>query len=171
MIEYIIIGGGILFGLIGFLIGTYLVMRSYRESPSIGHYKRIIDILTLRKLRKKGDIGAPNTYTDNTGDDHIKHYEKMRDKLTTRTKSKKEEGFSLPIPLGTLIGGFITILIGVTLLPEIAKQVGVAQSNMNVTGTESASAVLSMIPLFFGLAIVGVVIAVVAGALRSTGTV
>lgn len=61
--------------------------------------------------------------------------------------------------LGRLLEGFITILIGVNLIPSVADQVVSAQSG-NVTG--SSSTILGLVTLFFalGIMIAGVNIAV-----------
>ena len=170
MIEYLIIGGGILFGLIGFIIGSILVARSYRESPSISHYKRIVDILTLRKLWSKKAI--PQDIITDKSKDHIKHYEDMRDKMTLRKKTElpgEGGGRSLLGIIPNLIGSFIAILIGFTLLPEIIKQVNSAQGSQNVIS--SMTTVLGLVPVFFGMAIIGIAIATIVGALRSAGTI
>lgn len=165
IVIYIILGG-IGFGLIGFLIGLALLRRASKESPSINHYKRIVDILTLRKLRKKGDISRQS---DDLSKDPIKHYEKMRDKMTTRSKKVEVEEYSSPLSwIPGLIGGFVTIVIGVTLLPMVAEQVNTAKS-MNVTGTEGMQFVLTAVPGFFAIALLGIVIAVIWNAFNSAG--
>ena len=70
--------------------------------------------------------------------------------------------------LGRLLEGFITILIGVNLIPSVADQVVAAQSG-NVTG--SASTILGLVILFFalGIMIAGVNIAV--GGLQDVGLI
>jgi len=70
--------------------------------------------------------------------------------------------------LGRLLEGFITILIGVNLIPSVADQVVSAQSG-NVTG--SSSTILSLVTLFFalGIMIAGVNIAV--GGLQDVGLI
>lgn len=172
MIEYFIISGGILIALIGFIIGVVLVVRSYRESPSIIHYRRIIDILTLRKLWKKNTPVVLDDLT-NPSEDHIKHYEDMRDKLTTRKKttlpeeSEVEAGFGL---FSRLIGGFIVILIGVALIPIISNQVNNVQRNVTEI-PESMTIILNFIPYFFALTILMIALGVVFNALRSSGMV
>jgi hypothetical protein len=179
--ELILIGGGIIFSLIGFFIGILLIRRAYKQSPSILHYKNIIDILTLRKLHNKL-YGADYVKKLKTGQDHIEHYENIRDKLTVRKKKEIEvtnEGSGSIIGggmLGNLIGGFIVIFIGISLIPVIMQQVGIAknstnQNNVTTPSTQLSDTMLNMIPLFFGLAMVGVAIAIIAGALRSSGVV
>ncbi len=70
--------------------------------------------------------------------------------------------------LGRLLEGFITILIGVNLIPSVADQVVAAQSG-NVTGV--ASTILGLVSLFFalGIMIAGVNIAV--GGLQDVGLI
>lgn len=68
--------------------------------------------------------------------------------------------------LGNIIGGFITILVGVTLVPTVADEVVAAQGG-NVTG--AASTILGLTTLFFTLAIASVGIGVAASALQRSG--
>ncbi len=70
--------------------------------------------------------------------------------------------------LGRLLEGFITILIGVNLIPTVADQVVAAQAG-NVTG--SAGTILGLVTLFFalGIMIAGVNIAV--GGLQDVGLI
>lgn len=176
--ELIIIVGGIIFGLVGFIIGALLIRRAYKQSPSILHYRRVIDILTLRKLHNKlySNELIVDKKKSKTGEDHIEHYENIRDKLTLRKKPQEVEVTSGGVGmLGNLIGGFIAIFIGVALLGPIAQQVGEVsnQMNTNITSpsTEMATTMLKMIPVFFAIALLGIVISIVYSALRTSGTV
>jgi len=92
--------------------------------------------------------------------------------------------------INRLIGGFVAILIGVSLIGPMATQVGNAASTTNATGStctyavDSAdtncalylsaswgSTVLKMVPGFFALGILGIGIAVTYGSLRDAGVV
>ena len=92
--------------------------------------------------------------------------------------------------INRLIGGFVAILIGVSLIGPIATQVASAASTTNSSGatctwaTDSASAqcqvylsatwaatILRMVPGFFALGILGIGIAVTYGALADAGVV
>jgi len=53
--------------------------------------------------------------------------------------------------LGNIIGGFIVILVGTTLAPTVAQQVGTAQADGNVTG--AADTILGLTTLFYCLSI------------------
>ena len=68
--------------------------------------------------------------------------------------------------LGNLIGGFIVIIVGVSLIPSVANEVVAAQTG-NVTG--AASTILGLTPLFFALGIASAGIAVAAQGLRAAG--
>ena len=68
--------------------------------------------------------------------------------------------------LGNLIGGFIVIIVGVSLLPTVANEVVGAQDG-NVTG--SASTILGLVPLFFALGIMSAGVAITAQGLRAAG--
>ena len=175
--ELIIIGGGIAFGLIGFIIGTLLVRRAYKSSPSLEHYRKVIDILTLRKLHHRlyptseGDIVYDKKKLK-TGEDHIEHYEDMRDELTIRKKKEIEidtSGKGLRgISIGNIIGAFIAIFVGISILPIITQEVGKVQMN---SSSEWTGTLLNLVPGFFALAILGIGIAVLAGILRNSGMI
>jgi hypothetical protein len=105
----------------------------------------------------------------------IEHYEKIRDQLTLREQKEKEtefeenKGLGLPFNIGNLIGGFVALLIGVTLLPAITKQVAFASETPEITGVTAQ--MLSLVPIFFALAILFTVIATIWSSLKSTGFV
>jgi len=76
--------------------------------------------------------------------------------------------------LGNLIGGFIVILIGVTLAPTVADQIqlardpdGNASTPSNVTG--SASTILGLTTLFYCLAVASAGIGLAVTGLRQGG--
>lgn len=75
--------------------------------------------------------------------------------------------------INRLIGGFVAILIGVSLIGPIADQVNTAASATgNLTAMSSwGSTVLKMVPGFFALGIMGIGIAVTYGSLRDAGVV
>ena len=68
--------------------------------------------------------------------------------------------------LGNLIGGFIVIIVGVSLMPTVANEVAGAQ-NGNVTG--AASTILGLVPLFFALGIMSAGVAITVGGLKNAG--
>lgn len=71
--------------------------------------------------------------------------------------------------LAQLIGGFITILVGVILTPAIADQVVSATNGSisNVTG--AASTITGLITLFWCIAVVSVGIALVSEGMKQAG--
>jgi uncharacterized membrane protein YhaH (DUF805 family) len=69
--------------------------------------------------------------------------------------------------LGRLIGGFITILVGVSILPTVANEVKSATNNANVTG--ATSTVTDLVTLFFALGVMAAGISVAVGGLRDAG--
>jgi hypothetical protein len=92
--------------------------------------------------------------------------------------------------IANLIGGFISIIIGTSLIGTVATQVGTAASSTNATGvTCTATAqsgcanaqlyiasswgasVLNLVPGFFSLGILGIGIAVTYSSLRQAGIV
>jgi len=73
--------------------------------------------------------------------------------------------------LGRLLEGFITILIGVNLIPSVADQVVLATTTATGNVTGSASTILQLVTLFFalGIMIAGVNIAI--GGLQDVGLI
>ena len=74
--------------------------------------------------------------------------------------------------LGNLIGGFITILVGVNLIPSIADSVFEARFAVNGTATNvtgAASTVLGLTTLFFALGIMAAGVSLAVGGLRNAG--
>jgi len=70
--------------------------------------------------------------------------------------------------LGRLLEGFITILIGVNLIPSVADQVVKAQAG-NVTG--SSSTILGLVTLFFALGIMVAGVNIAVGGLQDVGLI
>jgi hypothetical protein len=69
--------------------------------------------------------------------------------------------------LGNLIGSFIVILVGTSLMPTVAQQVGIAQADGNVTG--ASDTLLGLTTLFYALSIATSAIASAAIGLRNSG--
>ena len=74
--------------------------------------------------------------------------------------------------LGNLIGGFIVIIVGTSLIGPIADDVyyvryGNGSSGSNLSG--SASTILGLVPLFFALGIMSAGVALTVGGLRNAG--
>ncbi len=76
--------------------------------------------------------------------------------------------------LGNLIGGFITIIIGVNLIGPIADAVeltktgSTADNGANITSGATAT-ILGLTPLFFSLGIMSAGVALAIGGLRNAG--
>ena len=75
--------------------------------------------------------------------------------------------------IANLIGGFVSILIGVSLLGPIADEVTFASnaSSPLVATSSWGATVLQLVPGFFALAILGIGIAVTYSSLRQAGIV
>ncbi len=73
--------------------------------------------------------------------------------------------------LGRLVEGFITILIGVSLIPTIADQVAAIQNATisNVTG--SSATIIGLVTLFFALAIMIAGVNIAVGGLQDVGLI
>ncbi len=76
--------------------------------------------------------------------------------------------------LGNMIAGFITIIVGVNLIPTVADQVEAAQTGQLSGGTNltgAASTLLDLTTLFFALSIMATAISTGVSALRESGLV
>jgi len=79
--------------------------------------------------------------------------------------------------INRLIGGFVGVLIGVSLLSPIAVEVSKCGSGSNpcftnLSATSSwAPTIINLVPGFFALSILGIGIAVCYGALQDAGVV
>ena len=75
--------------------------------------------------------------------------------------------------IANLVGGFVSILIGVSLIGPISEQVNtVAAANTSLYNSSTWGAtVLKMVPGFFALGILGIGIAVTYSSLRQAGIV
>lgn len=72
--------------------------------------------------------------------------------------------------LGRLIEGFITVLIGVNLLPSVANQVaGATVATGNVTG--AAATVTNLVTLFFALGVMTAGVNIAVGGLQDVGLI
>jgi len=76
--------------------------------------------------------------------------------------------------IATLVGGFVSILVGVSLIGPIATQVNqTAGSSTNPTALYNASSwgstVLNLVPGFFALGILGIGLAVTYSSLQQAG--
>lgn len=69
--------------------------------------------------------------------------------------------------LGNLIGSFLVVIVGTSLAPTVAQQVGTAQADGNVTG--AADTLLGLTTLFYCLAIATSSMAAAAIGLRNAG--
>jgi len=69
--------------------------------------------------------------------------------------------------LGNLIGGFIVILVGVTLAPTVANEVQNARDNGNITG--ASDTIIGLTTLFYCLAIASTGIGIATVGLRNSG--
>ena len=75
--------------------------------------------------------------------------------------------------IANLIGGFISILVGVSLIGPVATEVNTASAagtNLS-TNTAWGATVLQLVPGFFALAILGIGVAVTYTSLRQAGIV
>jgi len=73
--------------------------------------------------------------------------------------------------IANLIGGFVSILVGVSLIGPIAQEVNtVAATNSALSNASSWGAtVLKLVPGFFALGILGIGLAVTYASLRQAG--
>jgi len=118
-----------------------------------------------------------------SGRKNIDDYQKGRDKLTFRKKKevKVESSSGGGFGFGNLISGFIIILVGISLLPIVAEEVGsVCSEQLNVTSAANTmlcsssgepSGLIGLVVIFFALAIVATAIGMSVSGLRDAGMV
>lgn len=75
--------------------------------------------------------------------------------------------------IANLIGGFVSIIIGVSLIGPIATQVNevAATGGAVYNSTQWGATILKMVPGFFSLSILGIGIAITYSSLRQAGIV
>jgi hypothetical protein len=75
--------------------------------------------------------------------------------------------------INRLIGGFVAILVGTSLIGPISDQVALVSFTGSALSNASSwgSTVLRMVPGFFALGILGIGIAITYGSLRDAGVV
>lgn len=75
--------------------------------------------------------------------------------------------------ISRLIGGFVAILVGVSLIDPVAEETNKASNASSdlETTTSWGATVLKLVPGFFALGILGIGIAVTYGSLRDAGVV
>jgi len=75
--------------------------------------------------------------------------------------------------IANLVGGFVTILVGVSLITPISQEVYLASNSTSALYNSSTwgATVLKMVPGFFALGLLGVGIAVTYASLRQAGIV
>jgi len=79
--------------------------------------------------------------------------------------------------LAQLVGGFIVLLIGFTLMPMIFEQVEIAQANITMSGNvtsplgETGGMILTLVPVAFVLGLVMVALTIAVSGLRSAGLI
>jgi len=71
--------------------------------------------------------------------------------------------------LGNVIGGFIVILVGVTLAPTVANQVADAQNSSKYNITGASNTIIGLTTLFYCLAVASTGIGIATVGLRNAG--
>ena len=108
------------------------------------------------------------------------NYEKTRNKLTLREIKEPETNVTEEVEgvhfdLGLLVGVFIVLIVGVSLLGTIADQISGAMNSTAINNSSMSSSavgtIASVVPIFFIIAVIGTVIAMLAGFFRQAGMV
>ena len=75
--------------------------------------------------------------------------------------------------IANLIGGFVAIIVGVSLIGPVTSEINVTANHGSVLQNMSAwgATVLNMVPGFFALGILGIGIAITYSSLRQAGIV
>jgi len=70
--------------------------------------------------------------------------------------------------LGQMVGGFLVIIIGISLIPLVAQQVSTMKNDPNIENASPFGAsMLGVIPLLFAMAVLGIAGAITYSSLRS----
>ena len=100
----------------------------------------------------------------------IQEYKKAQEKLSKRKDDTEiTDSESYGFPLGSIIGGFIVVVVGINLIPTVTDQISEAAALSNVTG--AASTLLDITPLLFAIGIIGVAISIAMGALKQSNII
>ncbi len=124
-------------------------------------------------LRSKWKAGRKN----------IDDYQRGRDKLSgiEEEEEEPEETSGGGISIGNIVGGFIVLLVGFTMLPVITESIsGACGNELNVTSvgnfaacgsSGAASTLLGILPIVFAIGLVLATIGMLASGLRNTGLI
>lgn len=126
---------------LGFLIFGILVWKAKRKHKAIKHYEEIRDKLSVREAEEQTGI--------------------------TENEFNEYGGFNL----GSIVSGFVALIVGVSLLGPVSQAVNEAQTQMNASGnlTTSAQTLLQITPGFFAVGVVLVGVSIAYRALRGSG--
>lgn len=155
IIVYVIVATLIVLGIFFCVFG---IVRSFKKSKSLLHYQTMRDLITLKRFKKKGETLEISEEEINENNP-IKHYEKMRDRMTLKNKVEVEEPKGFGLSISSIIGGFITILIGISLIGPITQQVNQTinqtqmQNNSINPATQWSMDILKSVPAFFAIVI------------------
>ena len=146
----------------------------------------VILFFYLASRKKYRDASAAPNY-DAKKNESIEHYKQVRDKLSLRKIKIQEEPTSSGSGiLGNLVGGFVFIMVGLSILPTISDAVNSAYcsttpSSINVTSAinnfacinkESAQGtMLGLVTPFFALIICIAALFMVGNPLRNSGLI
>jgi hypothetical protein len=158
--TYILLGGSAALVLIGFLYYIYQITKSKRESRNIKHYEEMRDKLTVKDA--EGDIKQ--------------NIAKAGGDVEEEEEEEETSSGGGGLHLGSIMGAFIAIIVGVSLIGPITSELKKAQGNLNVTSYAGnslvlTSALLDFLPIFFGITVLLIGISVAYSALRSSGAV
>lgn len=150
MIIYFVAGGIVILGIVVFL---FFFIRGKLQSAAIRHYEKMRDRITIEQIEHSG-----------------KEKKKSEEKIQEDYSDDDSPGFSGPGLLSSLIGGFVAIFVGVSLIGPITEQVKSVSTNSNLSDASTfAPQVLEMVPTFFIIGLVMVVLITVWSALRNVG--
>jgi len=123
--------------LLGFITAFIFFIRAFKSSRSILHYQNIRDALTLKKKKKK-----------------------PKEDIKPQDKEEKPIGGII----GSIMGLFVTLLVGVSLIGPISEQVNIALKEVESEGNSLQILMLQALPAFF---IITILIVVITGILNS----
>jgi hypothetical protein len=120
-------------------------------------------------------LACKRNYRDGTA---AKNYEKIREKLTLREPEPEVdtndygEGSGIGSGfLGSIIGAFVVLFVGFSLIGPITETINTSIQETNVSSSQFQNLIpiAGMVPLFFTIVILTIVISTIFISIRNTG--
>ncbi len=122
---------------LGFIIFLFLILKARKKHKAIKHYEELRDKLSIREAEEATNI--------------------------TEEVCQAYEGFSL----GNLMGGFIVLFVGVTLLPIITEELDIVKESGELVG--ASATMIEFVPIIFAGMLILTALGIASSSLRKIG--